>query len=162
MGEATMEVPRPELLYDHPRSFVNMAASSRAGGMLLFDVYDLCKKGKEEIGKSLQREGIIGDFKDYDCPNSCDGGKLRLVRDASYSKDEYVWKCTNRKCNKKVSVRKGSWFEGSHMTLEQMILFTYMWVWLCEQQFIMRECRIGSCSTIVDWCNFAREVCATI
>ena len=113
------------------------------------------ERKKEEIGKWLRREGIIGDFKDYDCPNSCDGGKLRLVRDASYSKDEYVWKCTNRKCNKKVSVRKGSWFEGSHMTLEQMILFTYMWVWLCEQQFIMRECCIGSCSTIVDWCNFA-------
>ena len=48
------------------------------------------------------------------------------------------------------------------MTLEQLLLFTYMWVWRCEQQFIMRECRIGSCSTIVDWCNFAREVCATI
>ena len=26
----------------------------------------------------------------------------------------------------------------------------------------MRECRMGSCSTIVDWCSFAREVCATI
>ena len=42
-----MEVPRPKLLYDHPRGFVNMAASSRDGGMLLFDVYDLCKKGKK-------------------------------------------------------------------------------------------------------------------
>ena len=26
----------------------------------------------------------------------------------------------------------------------------------------MKECRMGSCSTIVDWCSFAREVCATI
>ena len=87
---------------------------------------------------------------------------MRLVRDASYSKDEMVWKCTNRKCNKKVSVRKGSWLEGSHLTLEQILKFTYMWVWRCDQEFIMRECRMGSCSTIVDWCSFAREVCATI
>lgn len=138
-----------------------MAVSSRSTGWILEDVFDLCRKSKEDIGKWLRREGIIGDFQDHDCPNSC-GGKLRLVKDASYSKDEYVYKCTNRKCNKKVSVRKGSWFESSHMTLEQVLKFTYMWVWRCEQQFIMRECRIGSFSTIVDWCHFSREVCATI
>ena len=75
-----------------------------------------------------------------DCPR-CTEGRMRLVRDASYSKDEMVWKCTNRKCNKKVSMRKGSWLEGSHLTLEQILKFTYMWVWRCDQEFIiMREC----------------------
>ena len=113
------------------------------------------------VNKSIQQELIIGDFTDQDCPR-CTEGRMRLVRDASYSKDEMVWKCTNRKCNKKVSVRKGSWLEGSHLTLEQILKFSYMWVWRCDQEFIMRECCMGSCSTIVDWCSFAREVCATI
>ena len=89
-------------------------------------------------------------------------GRLRLTKDTSYSKEAMIWKCTNRKCNKKVSVRKGSWLEGSHMSLEQILLFTYMWVWKFEQQIIMRECRIGSPNTVVDWCNFCREVCATV
>ena len=32
----------------------------------------------------------------------------------------------------------------------------------CEHTFIMRECSIGSNSTIVDWCYFARELCLTV
>lgn len=48
------------------------------------------------------------------------------------------------------------------MTPEQILLFTYMWVWKCDQQFIVREFRIGSFSTIFDWCISAREVCATV
>ena len=37
-----------------------------------------------------------------------------------------------------------------------------MWVWKCDQQFIMRECRLSSFFTIVDWCNFCRELCLII
>ena len=100
--------------------------------MLLEDVLELCRKSKEDILRWLRRELIIRDFTDQDCP-MCTEGRMRLVRDASYSKDEMVWKCTNRKCNKKVSMRKGSWLEGSHLTLEQILKFSYMWVWGCDR-----------------------------
>ena len=109
----------------------------RAPGMLLGDIFELCGKSKEDILRWLRRQLIIGDFTDQDYPR-CTEGWMRLVRYASYSKDEMVWKCTNRKCNKKVSVRKGSWLEGSHLTLEQIFMFSYMWVWRCDQEFIMR------------------------
>ena len=147
----------------HSKSRVSMAtsSSSRVSGMILEDVFDLCRKDKGEIGKWLRRHEVIGNFQDMDCP-SCHSGRLRLVKDASYSKDGYCFKCCDRSCNKKVSIRKGSWFEGSHMTLEQVLKLSYMWVWKCDQQFIMRECRIGSTATIVDWCHFCREVCLTI
>jgi hypothetical protein len=56
--------------------------------------------------KWLRREQVVGDFADYDCPNDCNTGKFRLVKDSSCSKNGVV---SNRKCNK-VSVRKGSWF----------------------------------------------------
>ena len=68
-----------------------------------------------------------GDFQDMDCP-SCHSGRLRLVKDASYSKDGYCFKCCDRSFNKKVSIRKGSWFEGSHLTLEQVLKLTYVGV----------------------------------
>ena len=37
-----------------------------------------------------------------------------------------------------------------------------MWLYKCQQQFVMRECRLSSFATIVDWYNFCREVCVTI
>ena len=132
-----------------------------APGMLFEDVFELCRKSKEDILRWLRRVLIIGDYTDQDCPR-CTEAQMRLFRDASYSKDEMVWKCTNRKCSKKVSVRKGSWLGGSHLMLEEILKLSYMWVWRCDQEFILRECCMGSCSTIVDWCSFAREVCAII
>lgn len=107
----------------------------------------MCRKSKEDVLKWFRREGIIGDFQDYDCPSCGRSGNMRLTKDSSYSKDMTIWKCSNRKCNKNVSVRKGSWLEGSKMTIEQVLLFTFMWVWQYEQQTIMRECRIGSPNT---------------
>ena len=130
-------------------------------GMKLDDIYAICSKPKEDIGKWLRREGVLGDFTDHDCPK-CSKGRMRLTRDTSYSRDVMVWKCSDRTCNKKVSIRKGTWFEGSHLALEQILKLTYYWVWHCEHTFIMRECSIGSNSTIVDWCYFAREVCLTV
>ena len=58
----------------------------QAPGMLLEDVFELCRKSKEDILRWLRCELIIGDFTDQDCPR-CTEGRMRLVRDASYSKD---------------------------------------------------------------------------
>ena len=59
-------------------------------------------------------------------------------------------------------VREGSWFSGSHLLLDQVIELTYYWVYKLPLEFISRELKIGSEHTIVDWCNFAREVCIGI
>jgi hypothetical protein len=76
---------------------VNMVSSSCSDG-------GWRRKDNEEIMKWLRR--VMGEFTDYDCPNDCNTGKFRLVKDSSCSKNGVV---SNRKCNK-VSVRKGSWF----------------------------------------------------
>ena len=39
---------------------------------------------------------------------------------------------------------------------------TYYWVYRCTEEFVKRELRISSYSTIVDWYNFAGEVCVSI
>lgn len=111
--------------------------------------WKVAKKGRDNM-----------DFKDHDCPKTCGDGKMKLARDTSYSKDLFVPTVNViRKC---ASERRAGSNGFRCMTLEQVLKFTYTWVWRYEQQFIMSECRIGLCSTIVDWCNFAREVSDTI
>jgi len=70
---------------------------------------------------------------------------VRLVEDKRYSisKDSVVWHCSNRKCNKKTSVREGSWFSGTHLLLEQAVKLTYYWVYEMPGEFISRELKIG-------------------
>ena len=93
--------------------------------------------------------------------NFCKNGHFGLRKDESYSRDGFCWRCSNKKCNKKVSIRAGSWFEGHNLTLEQIILITYFWVYGADQEFVKHELGISN-QTIVDWYNFSREVCSCI
>ena len=61
----------------------------------------------------LKEKKVIRDFTDKR-REKCNIGKLALIRDAS--KDSFVWQCNNRRCNKKISIRRESWFERSHLT----------------------------------------------
>ena len=51
---------------------------------------------------------------------------------------------------------------GSHLDVVQIVKLTYYWVYKCTEQFVHRELRISSNSTIVDWYNFAREDCVAV
>jgi transposase-like protein len=48
------------------------------------------------------------------------------------------------------------------LSLEQAVKLTYYWVYELPNDFISRELKIGSDHTLVDWKNFAREVCLCI
>ena len=98
----------------------------------------------------LQEKEVLGDFGGI-C-EKCLKGKVYLRIDKSYSKDQVVWRCSNDSCNKKSSIREGSWFSGTHLLLEQAIKLTYYWVYKTPSEFVLRELRIA------DWYNFAREV----
>lgn len=65
-----------------------------------------------------------------------------LVKDKSLSKDGVVRRCSNRLCNKKTSVREGSWFSGSHLLLKQAVKRTYYWVYELPGGFISRQLKI--------------------
>jgi hypothetical protein len=57
-------------------------------------------------------------------------------------------------------VRDGSFFSRSHLTLQQIINIIYGWCRDSPQREIAREAEIPEDGhTIVDWCNFCREVC---
>ena len=63
--------------------------------------------------------------------------------------------------NGKVSIRRGSWFDHSKLTMGQVLELTYFWVKELPNKTTEEECAISN-KSIVDWYNFCREVCATI
>jgi hypothetical protein len=123
------------------------------------DLYELLRD-TENIHSWLRDRGILGDFSGP-C-DRCSDGFLRLNRDESYSKDGYVWSCSKRLCYRKISIREGSWFRSSHLTISQILKLTYYWVYKLPNHFVKFQLDIGSDHTLVDWYNFAREVCTEI
>jgi len=67
------------------------------------------------------------------------------------------WKC--RPCQLVVSVRHGSFFHNSKLTLRQVILLTYYWATDTPQLTAAGETDISE-QTMVDWYNFCRDECA--
>ena len=72
--------------------------------------------------------------------------------------DGKTWYCSI--CKNKTSIRHGSWFEDSHLSLYNIILLTYCWAYDFSQNDISREVQCNK-NTCVDWCNFCRELCQT-
>ena len=76
--------------------------------------------------------------------------------------DGVIWRCPN--CRKTINVRKGSFSEGSHLKLWQVIGLTYLWATSagCPKGLsvlqTMRELKISGEHTIVDWNQFCRDV----
>lgn len=66
------------------------------------------------------------------------------------------WRC--QMCNTQKSVRDGSFFSGSHLTLKQVIILMYCWAHDMPQKHIIHETEVSE-PTVVDWCNFMREEC---
>ena len=104
-----------------------------------------------------RRANIIG--KERLCP-MCDG-EMRLARCEDRS-DLFKWKCRRQEKGKRhktaISIRKGSWFEKSKMTLEEILKLTYWWCQDLDQAQIKQELGLAK-STGVDWDSFCREVC---
>lgn len=95
------------------------------------------------------------------CP-TC-GANMTLMKDSKVS-DGHRWYCRSRKSAKKhehkLSLRTGTFFEKSNMTLEEIIQIMYMWVHGHSQKQIHHE--LGTAQhTDVDWSSFCREVCET-
>ena len=67
----------------------------------------------------------------YSCPSCNDAMCFLSATALKQSADGKVWKCRNTvgsvRHQVKRSIRKGSWFEGCNLTLEEIVKFSYMW-----------------------------------
>jgi hypothetical protein len=71
--------------------------------------------------------------------------------------DGYRWKC--KTCSRVTSIRNDSFFSGSHLSLQQILLIIYGWAKNYAQKDIAHEAKLGehSTHTKVDWCAFCRD-----
>ena len=122
------------------------------------DIYEI--RDSFVLIKWSQEKGVIGDF-GGDCKH-CGEGKITLKKDSSYGREGYVWRCTIKQCGYKISVRAGSWFENSNLTLQQVLKLTYYWVYKTRQDTVRRELKINCEETVVDWYNLCQEVCSEV
>jgi hypothetical protein len=64
------------------------------------------------------------------CPSCGHTMKLVAREGPKASSDGYVWRCSRReggKHDREVSIRHGSWFSQSNMTLEEILKVTFWW-----------------------------------
>ena len=112
---------------------------------------------KERLMEWMMDEGLL--VKNQLC-GKC-RGEMNLVKCEDRS-DGYKWECRKQINSKRhrveMSIRNGSWFAESNMTLEEMLKFTYWWCQDLEQSQIKHEIGLSS-STAVDWDSFCREIC---
>lgn len=73
------------------------------------------------------------------------------------ARDGKRWYCTV--CRAEFSVRDGSFFQRSRLSLRQIIMIIYHWVEDHPQKFIVKEAEISR-RTAVDWMNFCRDECS--
>ena len=75
--------------------------------------------------------------------------------------DGFRWRCFTRnaaiRCRRSLSIRDGSWFQQSNLTLLETLLITYDIVCREQAHRIQSEYGFGS-HTIADWGMFCREV----
>ena len=73
------------------------------------------------------------------------------------SGDRFVWRC--RLCKSKTTIRRGSFFAGSHLPLWKIITMVYKWCFEVPQRYIMREVSLTRNETMVEWANVCRNIC---
>ena len=90
----------------------------------------------------------------------CAYGLLRLVQDSSAA-DGLKWRCTNRRCNYKLSLRKLSFFSSSKLPLSTITAIIYYWTYKYPQEIVIHETGLSN-HTVFDFYNFLCEVCCVI
>jgi ISXO2-like transposase domain len=104
----------------------------------------------------LASQGLLANSRECDvCPGHV---RCRLMH-AANAADDCEWRCPNfANCNFRSSIRDGSFFAGSHLTLQQILELIYHWARDHKQSELMDEIDISD-HPAVDWYNFIRDIC---
>ena len=144
-----------------------MAAKQQASGdhgdIRLFELVRRCSD-QFELFSWLRELGVLIDLEGINC-KKCGAPNFRIKRDengSTFKTDRQFWQCCTKGCNTRVSIRADSWFARSHLPITTLVLLTYFWIFRYPPAVIERELHIGSGHTVIDWLNFAREVCVSV
>ncbi len=82
---------------------------------------------------------------------------MTLVKNMSYKLDGVVFRCPTHK-GKKKSIRTGSYFEDSHLSLETLLKLALVWAYEMPVTTAMEMTTVAS-EAAVQWFQFFRDVC---
>ena len=70
----------------------------------------------------------------------------------------FLWRCTSKNCTKTFSIRVGTFFDKSKLSIEKIFKIIYCWVIELSQLQCSHETGVSQHS-LVDWYNFCRDIC---
>ncbi len=117
----------------------------------MLTVFELSRtvKSAEDAFLYLQEKGVLHSER------ICKNGHIMKA-----NLSDFKWHCYKRSCRATIGLRKGTWFEASHLPMDTIVYFIYCW---CHQVTSFSFCETQlkmSSATATDWKNFLREVCA--
>lgn len=130
----------------------------------IFDLHEWLKALDEKhLLRKLMQYGMLPMEGKYLCKSCQQPLTLRIDNSVI---DHYRWCCDNYvsrrkqrriRCNFKTSIRKGTFFEKSHLRIEVILKFIHFWIYNTPLNIIQFNLKISS-RTAVDFANFCREV----
>ena len=127
----------------------------------LIKIYDICRENNR-LPTQLQNQGLIPTEGIYLCPKCNEPMKLLY-----FEKQGWNWDCKSEKsirkqakkiCNTRVSMRKNTFFNKSHLSYFQILGFAHLWSEGHQLRQIKQQLEISQNNTLVDWSSFCREV----
>ena len=118
------------------------------------DLDKLCEDPKQ-LQLYLFKNGFLGDFSGP-C-NTCGAGRFNIIKEG----ERFRWRCSRRQCRVNFTLRRGSFFERSKLSEVQVFKLVYYWCYNIPLEYVSFQLEISETS-LVDWFNFCRDVCADI
>ncbi|XP_071152157.1 uncharacterized protein [Mytilus edulis] len=96
------------------------------------------------------------------CNCTCCTKPMELVARPTTS-DGFGWRCTNQRCQKRHTyrtIRTGSFFEKSKVTLNKWLYAIYLWSQESKVNTVVKQVDIGE-KTVIQMYQYLRDVCST-
>lgn len=122
--------------------------------------YELEKASRLDVIHFFMNLGLI--VKDVVC-HRC-GKPMKLGNLYRPSVDGYLWQCKVNSKNKHMvekSIRYGSFFNGSKLSMPSIMIITYLWTLQLPAYYIALEAKVNI-NTVTEWSQFCRDVCLEV
>ena len=141
-------------IHNHSLTMAQQQITSRLNVELTY--CDLCRKlGTTQDAISWCRQtGLLR--QNLDCPRC--GRDCREVPREGYP-EKVAFRCPRKGCQKVMSLRHGSYFSNSKLSIELILRLILLWIKKTPVSKAASELEIRK-GTVVDWYNFNRDVCA--
>jgi hypothetical protein len=88
----------------------------------------------------------------------CDICSQNMLERTSRVRDGIMFECCKRTCRRSKSIRAGSFFDQSRLTLCECMLFLHLWSRNYSEKLICDDFNFSN-NTVVDWARFCRDLC---